>query len=123
VVTSGPAYRASCTSYMSCAVTVPTVTAPPVPGCFVITLDPSAEISAIGLRSRYNERADFLITTTPPLTETDVATSADRVLPHLVNGGGYTTQFIFLSGSPGRASSGSLLLLQNSGQPFGLTLE
>ena len=33
---------------MSCAVTVSIVTMPPVPGCLVMTLDPSACSSAIG---------------------------------------------------------------------------
>jgi hypothetical protein len=47
-VTSGLAYRAPPISYSSCAVTVPIVTAPPVPGCLVITDEPSALISASG---------------------------------------------------------------------------
>ncbi|SHW48720.1 Uncharacterised protein [Mycobacteroides abscessus subsp. abscessus] len=39
-------------SYNSCAVTVSTLTRPPVPGCLVITDDPSAEISANGKPGR-----------------------------------------------------------------------
>jgi hypothetical protein len=44
------------------------------------------------------------------------------VLPQLADGAGVTTQFILFSGSAGQSSSGSLLLFQNSGQPFTGTL-
>ena len=82
----------------------------------------SAGISVVGLRSRYNERGDFLITTTPPSVETAPVTSANLVMPHLPDGGGYTTEFVLFSGSSGQASTGSLVLIQQSGQPFALPL-
>jgi sugar lactone lactonase YvrE len=82
----------------------------------------SPGISVIGLRSRYNERGDFLITTTPPASETAPSSSAEFVLPHLPDGGGYTTQVILFSGSAGQSPSGSLRLFQQSGQPFAVTL-
>ena len=46
--TSGPRYPGGPSSYNSCAVTVCTVTAPPVPGCLVTTHEPSAATSAMG---------------------------------------------------------------------------
>jgi sugar lactone lactonase YvrE len=82
----------------------------------------SAGISVIGLRSRYNERGDFLISTTPPAAETTSSGGAELVLPHLPDGGGYTTQIILFSQSPGQSSSGSLVLLQDSGQPLAAEL-
>jgi sugar lactone lactonase YvrE len=82
----------------------------------------SPGISVVGLRTRYNERGDFLITTTPPANESAASTSEEFVLPHLPDGGGYTTQIILFSGSAGQSSSGSLLLFQQSGQPFPATL-
>ena len=82
----------------------------------------SSGISVVGLRTRYNERDDFLITTTPPVNELMPSTSAEFVLPHLADGGGYTTQLILFSGTAGQPASGSLLLFQQSGQPLTVTL-
>src|SRR5262245_34524198 len=76
-----------------------------------------SEISVIGLRGRYNERNDFLITTTPPIHERNSAESTELLLPHVADGAGYTTQFVIFSGSA------NLLLLQNSERPLGVTLQ
>src|SRR5207244_11189209 len=46
-------------------------------------------VTMIGLRGRYNERGDFLITTTPPRNEDIVSAGTDVVFPHIVSGGGY----------------------------------
>jgi sugar lactone lactonase YvrE len=83
---------------------------------------PSEGIAVVGLRSRYNERGDFLITTTPPAIENASPNSTQLILPHLPDGGGYSTEFILLSGSAGQTSSGSLLLFLRSGQPFAVPL-
>jgi hypothetical protein len=82
----------------------------------------TAGLSAVGLRSRYNERGDFLITTTPPSNENASSSSAELLFPHLVNGGGYTTQFILFSGTTGQASSGNLKFLKQDGTDFSLTV-
>jgi len=54
----------------------------------------AAVISVIGIRGRYNERDDFLITTTPAIAEDAAADPRPLYIPHFVNGGGYTTQFV-----------------------------
>jgi len=82
----------------------------------------SSGISVVGLRGRYNERGDFLISTTPPANEGTPPSSGELLLPHLPDGGGYTTQVILFSGSAGGSSSGWLRLFQQSGQPFAVTL-
>ena len=51
-------------------------------------------IHVAGIRSRYNERGDFLITTTPPVNESEAAVDSELIFPHVVDGGGYTTQLI-----------------------------
>jgi len=79
-------------------------------------------ISVVGLRSRYNENLSFLITTTPPTNETSSASSAELLFPHLVNGGGYTTQFILFSGTAGQSSSGNMRFLKKDGSALNLTL-
>jgi hypothetical protein len=88
----------------------------------ILRVSAASDISVVGLRSHYNERGDFLITTTPPANELSPPTSAELILPQLVDGGGYTTQLILFSGTSGQTGSGSLLLFQQSGQPFQATL-
>ncbi len=82
----------------------------------------STEVAVVGLRTRYNDRPELLITTTPPSDEAAPITSTERLFPHLADGGGYTTQFILFSGSAGQSSSGSLILIDQSGQPIVDTL-
>jgi hypothetical protein len=83
----------------------------------------SAAISVVGLRGRYNERGDFLITTTPPASETTAAPSVEFDFPHMANGGGYTTQFVLFSGSSGQASSGSLQFFNQGGATLPLSVQ
>jgi hypothetical protein len=80
-------------------------------------------LSMVGLRTRYNDQNDFLITTTPPVNEGSPPTSAEFLFPHLINGGGYTTQFILFSGTAGQASSGNLKFFTLGGVPMNLTLK
>ena len=60
-------------------------------------------ISMIGLRTQYNERGDFLITTTPAVSESDPSPS-ELVFPHVVQGAGYTTEVVMFSTLPGSSS-------------------
>jgi hypothetical protein len=76
----------------------------------------------VGLRGRYNERDDFLITTTQPSDETRAASISDQYFPHLADGGGYTTQFILFNGSSDQSSSGLLRFFTQSGQSLNLTV-
>jgi hypothetical protein len=98
---------------------------PTIPKPFkgVLRISAAAEISVVGLRGRTNERNDFLITTTPPTLESAPASSAEMLFPHLVNGGGYTTQFILFSGTAGQISSGTLRFYKTDGTPLGLSLQ
>jgi len=83
----------------------------------------SPGIAVVGLRGRYNERGDFLITTTPSANEGAASTSAELNFPHIVNGGGYTTQFVLFSGTAGQNASGSLHFLKQDGTSFQLDVE
>ena len=91
-------------------------------GVLRISTTSSSGISVVGLRGRYNERTDFLITTTPAVDETSPTTSAEQLFPHFADGGGYTTQFVLFSGTVGQTSSGNLLFVAQNGQPFNLLL-
>lgn len=88
---------------------------------------PSASVTVVGLRGRYNERQDFLVTTIPPVNEDDFYFSqvlhfSDFLFPHFPDGGGYTTQFVLFSGWTVGAGSGALRFFTNAGTPFPLTL-
>ncbi len=94
----------------------------PFRGVLRISTSSSGGISVIGLRGRYNERRDFLITTTPP-TDESRAPVGPQFFPHFADGGGFTTQFILFNGGADQASSGSLEFFGQSGQPIGLAVQ
>jgi hypothetical protein len=79
-------------------------------------------LSLVGLRSRYNERSDFLITTTPLSLELPAPAETLTLFPHIVNGGGYTTQFILYSGRMSQSGTGVIRLFQQDGNSFNLPL-
>jgi hypothetical protein len=74
----------------------------------------ASDIAVLGLRGHNNERGDFLMTTTPPTNE-DSATNAMIVFPHIVDGGGYTSELVTFSGTPSEDSSGNLQVFAQSG--------
>jgi hypothetical protein len=95
--------------------------AKPFKGLLRITTT-SPGVSVVALRTRVNERGDFLITTTPPANENSPTTVAEVFFPQVADGAGYTTQFILFSGTAGQAASGILKLVKQDGSPFALTL-
>jgi hypothetical protein len=56
-------------------------------------------IVVTGIRGRYNERGDLLLTSTPAASETAVSPDKPLVFPYVVNGNGYSTQLILFSGT------------------------
>ncbi len=83
----------------------------------------SSIIAVSGLRTRFNERGDFMITMTPASNEIAQATTADVFFPHIVDRGGYTTQFVLFSGVTGQTSFGSISFVGQSGQALNLTVQ
>jgi hypothetical protein len=78
----------------------------------------SPAIEVVGIRGRYNERGDFLITATTPTAESVLPQSSTPVMfPYFVDGGGYTTQFVLFNGS-GQGSTGSLNFVGPQGSPL-----
>jgi hypothetical protein len=78
-------------------------------------------ISVVGLRSHYNERSDFLMSTTPVTLENAAPSSAERFFPHVANGGNFTTQFILFSGTSGQDANGNLSFFGSvTGTPMSL---
>jgi hypothetical protein len=99
----------------------PTLTFP-FQGILRVSGGGSGGLSVVSLRLRYNERGELLITTTPPSNEGDNPPTSELLFPDLVNGGGFTTQFILFSGSAGQASSGRLSFLKPDGTAFSLNV-
>ncbi len=95
----------------------------PLPFQGVMRISTSVPISVVGLRIRYNERpGEFLMTTTPPTDENTATTNAEFDFPHILNGGGYTTQFVLFSGAAGQTSAGNLNFYTQRGAAFNLNL-
>jgi len=87
-------------------------------GVLRISTPNSGGLVAVALRGRYNERGDFLISSTPPSSES--TSVGERIFPHLANGGGYSTQIVLFTSDP--TSTGQLLFYSRSGQPLQLPL-
>jgi hypothetical protein len=81
-----------------------------------------SSIAVVALRARYNETGTFLIATTPVSNEASTASTADLIFPQIVDGGGYTTQFILFSGITDQNTTGILSFFGQNGQPLNLTV-
>jgi hypothetical protein len=79
----------------------------------------SGSIAVAGLRARINEQGDFLIAAMPSSDEADG--SGTRIFPHVVDGGGYSTQVVLWSTST-QNSKGWAEFRSQSGKPWGVVL-
>jgi hypothetical protein len=93
-----------------------------VPFRGILRVVSSNSIAFASFRMRYNERGDFLITTTPATNEASPSSSAELVFPHIVDRAGYSTQFVVFSGISGQATTGTLRFFGQDGQALNLTL-
>jgi len=99
---------------------IPEFSAMSTPQQRVLEVSPlSGSIAVTGLRSRINEKGEFLIAATPPLDEDDGP--GDRVFPHIVDGGGYSTQIVLIS-STNQNATGRVQFFSQSGRPWGIVL-
>jgi len=88
---------------------------PTLPGNFrgILRITSTAPIGVVDLRGRYNSRDEFLVTTMPPVNQS-VPVGGAIVFPHLVSGGGYTSQII-LFGQPAGSAVGGLSFTSTNG--------
>ena len=93
----------------------------PFQGVVQVVVTSGQGVAAAGLRTKYNERGRFLVTTVGPLNE-DAGSPAGLIFPHIAEGSGYTTQFIVISGGSGRGGSGILRFFNQEGLPLNVTL-
>jgi hypothetical protein len=90
----------------------------PFRGILRIT-DSQYGVGAVGLRSRINERNEFLITTTMPEHIVYDESTANLYFPHVPDGGGYTTQIVLFSSRSEFSTEpviGTVLLFSQNGQ-------
>jgi hypothetical protein len=90
-------------------------------GTVRVTAPTGLKVAAIGLRTRTNERKEFLISSTMP--HQDAGSQAELFVPHFVQGGGFNTQFILLGNSNISQSNGIIRFLTQSGQPMTLPIQ
>jgi len=88
----------------------------------VLRVSSTTPISITGLRARYNERGDFLMTMTPPVNEMTTPSTADVYFPQIVDSGGYTTQLVLISGQAGQTSSGTIQFVSQTGGALNITV-
>ena len=80
-----------------------------------------AGISVVGLRGRYNERGEFLMSTAQPVDESASSISSELFFPHFVQSGGLTTQFVLFPVA-NLPTSGRLEFFLQTGQRMNLPL-
>lgn len=95
----------------------------PFRGVLRLSTGSVSKIGVIGLRSRINQRGDFLITTTPSVNDEEPGTIQDLMLPHFVTGAGYTTQFIVQDRRGGQGSKGVVQFFDPTGTPLDLSTQ
>lgn len=76
-------------------------------------------VTMAGFRCRYNEQHQFLATATGPLKP---LTGNLAVFPHMVDGGGYATQFVLINGTTSAGASGTLKFFNQLGQPLHIAI-
>jgi hypothetical protein len=75
-------------------------------------------IAVTGLRGRYNERTDFLISFLPASPLAERLASTEIIFPHFADGGGYSTQFVLLDPEAAERISGSVQFHSANGEPL-----
>ncbi len=88
-----------------------------LPDGFIGVLDvrSATPFAALTLRSLYNERNDFLMTTFP-VADANRPVPSPIIFPHIVDGAGYTTEFILISA--GQEAATTLSFYNDSGEPI-----
>jgi hypothetical protein len=79
-------------------------------------------LSMVGLRGRYNERREFLITSIQPIIESATPPTAPVFFSQIADGGGYATQIILVNGTGDVPISASLQFYTQTGSNMNLTL-
>ncbi len=80
--------------------------------------------SMTGLRGRYNERGEFIITANSPVNENSIQTSSELLFPHVAFGSGYEMQLVMVGGGFSQVTAGTagtIYLFDRNGNPMTVT--
>jgi hypothetical protein len=88
----------------------------PLPYQGVLTAKSSAPFSMIGIRGRYNERGDFLASTTLPTATNPLLPASVLYIPHLADSGGFSTQFILYNANAVQGAPGFITFFGDAGR-------
>jgi hypothetical protein len=88
----------------------------------IIRVSSDIPVAVMGLRGHYNERNDFLITTLQPVSESTPLSSNPLYFPHIVDSGGFTTQFILFNAQPNAVSSGTVQFFSQAGSALNVSI-
>jgi hypothetical protein len=80
----------------------------------VLDISSTTPFAALTVRSLYNERGDFLMTTFP-IADANQTAPSPVVFPHVADGGGYITEFMLISA--GAAASTTPSFYNEAGAP------
>jgi glucose/arabinose dehydrogenase len=83
----------------------------------VLRITSPTHIAALAIRGRYNERGEFLLSTTPPAAPAENSDNT-RFIPHIVDGGGYSTEIVIYDPLEGAPLTGSIYFFDQDGQPI-----
>jgi hypothetical protein len=89
--------------------------APPAPFEAVLRVSSTSSLmTVVGIRGHINERSEFLMSTVFP-TDESAPLSANPVFPHVVDGGGFTTQLVLYNPTTTTSFSGNLQFFSQAG--------
>jgi hypothetical protein len=94
-------------------------TVPPTfSGTLRVTASAPEGITVAGLRGQVNARSDFVMSSLLPANPANVTTQ--KLVPQVVQGGGYHTEVFLLNAQPSRASTGTLNVISSTGSALRL---
>jgi hypothetical protein len=91
---------------------------PTFSGTIRVTASTTEGVTVTGIRGQVNPRSDFVMSSLLPANPANVA--AEKVVPQVVQGGGYQTGVLILNGQPGTTSSGTVSIVPNGGNALSL---
>ena len=94
----------------------------PVPFRGLLRITSDSAVGATVLRTRANERGEFLFTEMHAFDESLAVLSSELLFPHIADGLGFAMQFVLFSPRARQSSSGTLYLFDKTGQPLTLFL-
>jgi Beta-propeller repeat len=98
---------------------IPGLQSLPVPfqGLLRLTVLSGSGVTASSFRILFNERPDYLVTTTGPLNE-NAGMAGHLIFPYMTDSTGYTTQFILINPSGAQSGSGVLRYVAADASPL-----